>query len=376
MKKIISLFVILLFVSNLQSQTGWNWQNPYPQGNPLYSISFNVHCGWAVGPHGTAIHWCDDTNIWEIVDLGTTENLNSVYMFDDLMTYIVGDNGLILYVMEHVASNSFEVTQYEGYTDENLNSITVNHNACPWVVGDNGTILRSDDLGISWEDQSIPFSNKLYQLDNIECTEAFAISQDGLVLYTSDLGNTWSYRNVPTSWDLFSVNIGTFENIRVVGQQGNIWHTDDKGLTWEQEHEESGYQLYDVINIGTNTAYAVGSDETILETIDYGETWTKAVTDVDLLYTPLHNVEDHWGQDHVWVVGHHGVILKNSGIQTEFELQNEGTLFALRSVEFIDENTGWAVGGDYNTSSGTSEGIILYTTNGGMTWEDIMQWII
>jgi len=370
MKKLAATLFFSVFIFSIQAQDGWSWQNPLPQGNPLHSISFVSHCGWAVGPQGTAIWTCDYGETWQVVDLGTSENLNSVYMFDDLRAYIVGDNGLMLFVMEDQVNSVFEITQYDRLTSEDLNSITVNHNACPWVVGDYGTVLRSDDLGETWTDQSVIFNYNLNALDNIECTEAFAVGPDGIVLYTSDLGNTWNYRNTPAAWDLYSVNIGQFDNIRVVGQSGNIWHTVDKGVTWEKEHEDSGYQLFDVINIGTNAAYAVGSDEALLETTDFGETWAKPGTNPELYYTALYDVEDHYDLDHIWVVGYYGVILRNSGIETEFEVQNEGTLLWLHEIEFVSETEGWAVGGIMTDLSGNSKGIILHTIDGGETWEE------
>jgi photosystem II stability/assembly factor-like uncharacterized protein len=307
---------------------------------------------------------------WELIELGTDENLNGVYMHDDLMAFMVGDNGLILFIMEDAENNSFEVKKLESNTEKDLFSVTSDINGCPWISGDEGTVLRSNDFGITWEKQQALFGYELFQLSNIECTEAWVAGRDGTVKYTFDQGNSWSYRSVPTEWDLFSVHVGTFENIRVVGQQGNIWHTEDKGLTWIQEYEEPGYQLYDVVNVGLNSAYAVGSDSKILETSDYGETWTEPGIDITLYDTPLFDITDRWGEDYIWAVGYYGVILKNSGIGTEFTVQNEGYFDWLNSVKFISASVGWAAGGQYiDVSSGTSKGIILGTTDGGENWE-------
>ncbi|MCB2207909.1 MAG: T9SS type A sorting domain-containing protein [Bacteroidetes bacterium] len=374
MKKLALLFTVSIVIFNVYAQTGWYWQNPLPQGNPLNSIHFCAHSGWAVGENGTALHMKDYGEPWELIDLGTDENLNGVYMHDDLMAFIVGDNGLLLFVMEHVETNTYEVKKLDSNTDKDLFSVTSDINGCPWVSGDEGMVLRSDDFGETWEKQQVIFGYELYQLSNIECTEAWVVGRDGSVKYTYDLGNSWSYRSVPTSLDLLSVHVGTFENIRVVGQQGGIWHTSDKGLTWEQEHEEAGYQLYDVINIGLNAAYAVGTDSKILETIDYGETWTEPGTDITLYDTPLNDVTDRWGVNSIYAVGHYGVILENSGIESEFELQTEGQLDWLHSVDFANDSVGWAVGGQFiDVLSGISKGIVLGTTNGGETWELLKQ---
>ncbi|MCD6596631.1 MAG: DUF1565 domain-containing protein [Bacteroidales bacterium] len=365
MKKLTLLLSLFLIVSPLHSQTGWMWQNPLPQGNPLYSIDLCRYYGWAVGPNGTALHTIDGGITWKQVDLKTSENFNSVYMHDDLMAFMVGDNGLIQLVIEDVATNTFEIRKYESNTTKNLNSVTSNINACPWAFGDEGTILRSNDFWFTWEDQSIPnYEPDLYDHDNIECTEAFAVGPDGLVLYTYDLGNTWSYRNIPTTLDILAIDIGTFENIRAVGQQNNIWHTSDKGLTWKKEYEESGYNLNDILNSGTNAAYAVGLEGKILETTDFGETWEEKNTGTN---SSLYSITDPWPLNYMLVTGHYGIILKNNGIQTDFEMINEGTLHFIQSIEFVNKDTGWAVGGDPGWG-GTTDGIILGTTDGGETW--------
>jgi hypothetical protein len=54
MKKI--SFVILFSVCSLFSFSQWAWQNPYPQGNPLFSLHFpDANTGYAVGDNSTVL---------------------------------------------------------------------------------------------------------------------------------------------------------------------------------------------------------------------------------------------------------------------------------------------------------------------------------
>ncbi|MCF8379713.1 MAG: T9SS type A sorting domain-containing protein [Bacteroidales bacterium] len=59
------------------SQSGWHWQNPLPQGNPLNSIHFCAHSGWAVGENGTALHMKDYGEVCDIKPL--FDNVTSIY---------------------------------------------------------------------------------------------------------------------------------------------------------------------------------------------------------------------------------------------------------------------------------------------------------
>ncbi len=368
MKTFLSLLLVTVCSFQTFAQSGWRWQNPLPQGNPLYSINFLMDYGWAVGPQGTAIHTTDGGATWQLIDLGFSENLNAVYMHDDLMAFMAGDNGLIKLVIER--ENGFEVTHYPYSTSEDLHSVTSYVSditeGCPWAVGEKGTILRSNDFWHTWEDQSIPFNSTLYSIDNIACAEAWASGPDGLVLYTANGGESWSYRNVPTTWDLLSVHVGNTDNIRVVGQQSTIWHSADKGVSWEKEHEESGYNLNDVININANVAYAVGDQGKIFETTNNGDLWELRNSNTTVT---LYDVEDQWAHDQVWVSGNYGAILKNSGVGTDFNLVTEGYLDFLHDVEFVNDSTGWAVGGSTVDLSGNSTGVILHTNDGGENWE-------
>jgi photosystem II stability/assembly factor-like uncharacterized protein len=360
-----SFFISFFFQLNFYAQSGWSWQNPYPQGNTLHSISFLgalAYNGWAVGPLGTAIHTTNGGINWEIVDLGTIETLNCVYMHSDNQIFIVGDNGVIFSLYDD--GGTIEVTPQTSNTTEDLRSITSNINNCPWIAGDNGTVLRTTDMGVTWTEQNVIYSYDLYSLHNVECTRAWAVGLDGFIMHTSDWGISWHYQATPTNSHLLSVEIGTFDFIRAVGNSGTMLLSTDLGETWVAEDPGTNANLRDVLNIGYARGYAVGWDGVIIETTDVGEPWIQRNSNTT---TTLYDVEDVYNSDDIWVVGHYGVILKNSGIGTDFEIQNEGTLFWIKSVEFLDENTGWAVGGDPYWD-GNVKGVFLRTTDGGTTW--------
>ena len=125
MKCLFKNFVLIIIVQiTSTAQTGWYWQNPYPQGNALRSVSFLANVanrGWAVGELGTAIYTEDAGVTWQLVDLGTTENLNCVFMHSDTQIFIVGENGLIIYIYDN--GGTFEITFQTSNTEENLRSV-------------------------------------------------------------------------------------------------------------------------------------------------------------------------------------------------------------------------------------------------------------
>jgi len=343
-----------LFTVSAYSQTGWHWQNPLPSGNGLYGVSFSGDEGWAVGILGTVLHTRDAGDTWSLVDVGTKKHLRSVCVHDPNSIFVVGEDGLILFIDYH--DGNINVTRQNSGTTETLYSVSTDPNGCQWIAGSKGTILRSTDLGLNWNAQNSYTSRTLYALHHIECTTALIAGAEGSILRTTDWGITWNMVPTATTRPLFSIHMGTFSNIRAGGQSGLILHSNDEGRTWNQQHAEAGYNINAVLNVGLNNAYGAGDGGTILETSDYGDTWHKRNTPVTM---PLYGLEWQPEYDAVWAVGHYGALLKNSGIATDFSNQIKGNTEWLRAVHFFDEQRGLAVG---------NKGTLLQTSNGGAEW--------
>src|SRR5258707_9438478 len=61
------------------AQSGWFWQNPLPQGNPLRAVSFvDANTGTAVGDYGTILRTTDGGATWTLQTSGTTGGLSAV----------------------------------------------------------------------------------------------------------------------------------------------------------------------------------------------------------------------------------------------------------------------------------------------------------
>jgi photosystem II stability/assembly factor-like uncharacterized protein len=360
------LFIIFYFVINsIIRAEGWQWQKPYPQGNALKSISFVAtvaNRGFAVGDLGTVIFTPDGGTTWENIDIGTIENLNSVYMHDDIMIFIAGDNGKVYFLFDE--DSTIVVTEQLSGTTEDLHSITSHTNGCTWIAGDNRTVLRSTDLGVTWTNRNPPFSFHYNSLHNIECTTAWAVGLDGYVVTSTDWGISWTYIPTPTDHHLFAIDIGTFQHIRAVGNAGTMILTTDSGATWTVETTGTTQTLYDVYNIGFARSYAVGTQGTILESTDVGAAWEQRNSGT---ISTLYDVEGIFGSDEMYVAGHYGNVLKNSGVGTDFELMTGETKYFLGGIEFVGKDTGWVVGGERGYGS---DGIIMKTSDSGQTWDE------
>src|SRR4051812_33425712 len=81
-----------------RSALGWAWQNPLPQGNPLFSINFakDKNTGFAVGADGTILRTDNGGFNWRSQMSPVNTIFSSVYVKDSLNAVAVGARGVIL----------------------------------------------------------------------------------------------------------------------------------------------------------------------------------------------------------------------------------------------------------------------------------------
>jgi len=364
MKKFICFSLIFILANASFSQSGWRWQNPYPQGNGLNSIVMNGSVGWAVGTLGTVMHTINQGHDWEVVDIGTTETLNCIYISNIAEKgWIVGNNGLVYYSGDN--GQTWE-KQYSG-TSEILYSVSAIEGNCPWICG-NDIILKSYNDGETWNRVNSIFHSRFYALDHKDCEEVWIAGEDGLVINTTDAGGTWQSHATPTSRDLYSIDIVDNGDYRACGYAGTIIHSSDDGNTWFKENENSGYALKNIATKGiVGEAYAVGDDGIILKGLYSDPTWNPAESGT---FCNLHDVCFQALFHGVYVTGQYGIVLrKPDEAGAEFEIMNERINCGTNAVAFANKNKGWAAGGRLTDLSGSSKGVILQTTDGGDTWE-------
>jgi photosystem II stability/assembly factor-like uncharacterized protein len=180
---------------------------------------------------------------------------------------------------------------------------------------------------------------------------------------TTDGGASWTVQD-SSNKQFWSIHFTDKDHGWAVGYKesginGFIYHTTDGGQSWSIQ-DSSQYDLMDVFFVNADTGYVAGggrSRSALLKTTDAGTTWEELDQYGQQLYD-LQFINDTVG----WAVGQQGLILKteNGGSSWDKTYVDVG-LFALMSVSFVDQDTGWTVGSDS----------IFKTTNGGDTWQSL-----
>jgi photosystem II stability/assembly factor-like uncharacterized protein len=127
---------------------------------------------------------------------------------------------------------------------------------------------------------------------------------------------------------------------------------------WVSQTSGTTNQLFGVWFTDASTGIVVGGlpDNCILLTTDAGITWNpQSYPDMEGYFGGVCFSDSING----WVVGSHGIILHTTNGGITWTRQTSGTLVQLNTVFCIDVNLVWIVG---------MNGVILHTTNGGTTW--------
>jgi len=235
-----------------------------------------------------------------------------------------------------------------------------------WVVGGSGTILKTTDGGGIWAFQTSGTTAAIYAIDIVDANTGWVVGDSGTILKTTNGGTTWTALTSGTTVNLDDVDFINSSTGWAVGNGGTILKTTDGGTTWTALTSGTTVNLYDVDFVDSNTGWAVGSSGTILKTTNGGTTWTAQISGTGEHLYDVDFVDSNTG----WAVGVNNAIRKTTDGGGTWAPESSGiTWVILDAVDFVDSNTGWAVGYVPSAfSSPPGSGIILKITDGGSTW--------
>jgi len=253
-----------------------------------------------------------------------------------------------------------------------------------WILGENekaGKIVKTVDGGKTW-----PYEFDLPQNQDdtyLRPTFFFLTTETGWfissnIYRTKDGGMTWEIlcrtpgvTSGGPSGILWFINS---EHGILGARDKSIYITLDGGKTWDSTYKASSY-IYDIFFYNNNFGWVVGSDGNIVRSVDGGLTWEKSqVPTVPHLYSVFF-ITPELG----WAVGRTGTAVKEEsnilysvdGGATWQESIVKGLSYPLPtlvSVSFTDNLHGWAVGGADKYFPSGPRNLIIYTIDGGKTW--------
>lgn len=363
---ILNIIIVFMLFQNLTAQ--WEWQNPMPNGNDLHGVNMlSEDKVVIVGGAGIVMRTSNSGNFWE--SNYSVENVywkfNDVSFVDENTGWAVGEgdvhDDIMVIVKTTDGGNSWVRLNTGVSTPQIPNSVFfVNHDT-GYVAGENGKFLKTTNGGNTWIDKEVwggvvsPINGMYFINSNV----GWVVSQSaelGFAFKTTDGGDTWSL-DFLDGLTMFRTIFMVDNQYGFIGGMG-VYRTTNGGLNWVRTPATPGGSVRDMYFFDANTGLTVGADY-IWRTTNGGNTWTMVYpgqTNVELYSVSF--IDDLNG----FVSGARGMILKTTdGGLTWNELTNIYiNIIRLDDVHFINSNTGIVVGDD--------GGKIYRTSDSGTTW--------
>lgn len=216
-----------------------------------------------------------------------------------------------------------------------------------------------------WNSQNpLPQEKKLSSVYFTNANTGYAAGDSGVILRTIDAGTSWSALSSGTTNYLGSICFTNLNTGYAVG--GTILKTSDGGSSWSDISGGISLSLTSVCFPDANTGFAGGGSWDFIKTTDAGASWTYlGPTDYENgILSSVYFTNSNTGYRTSGYVNAGAIDKTTDGGLTWFNILyiNVGELF---SVFFVDSDIGYAVGGDFWTERNS---VILKITNGGADW--------
>jgi photosystem II stability/assembly factor-like uncharacterized protein len=321
MKNFLQLLIInytFLIINCYAQQSGWEI---IPSGttNNLNSIFFYENeIGFAVGDFGTVIKSIDSGKTWQNIQTPITNNLNDLYVFNDSTVCVVGDSGTILFSLD--AGNNWYVGPY--FLTENYYSISFS-GTMGIVGGSSQTIVQSEFSGTNvafFEVQSGFFGGGFYGASMLSPQIGFVAGENSIFqpLFgkTTDSGINWDFtafylnnnEGKATGIDFTDINTG-YVSASVWDGTGAIAKTTDGGNNWISTM--FNYPLWSIdfpISNASLIGYAAGDQGTIIKLFDAAMNWQQQESGITLRLNKIYFLNLDFG----FAVGENGIILRTT----------------------------------------------------------------
>ncbi|HSL89502.1 MAG TPA: protein kinase [Ignavibacteriaceae bacterium] len=239
-------------------------------------------------------------------------------------------------------------------SNENINSIISISNKNLLLFCNNGVILQSTNKGTAWKKQVSGISKNLYSAVYSKNQIIVAVGENGLILTSKDGGKTWLKQNSVSNESLFSVR--EFNGfLYAVGSAGTIIKSSDSGNSWIILNKPENKILYDIIFLDRNNGIVVGWNGLLMQTTNGGNNWFRKEKLTD---DYLRSIDFNNNKTGI-IVGGGGVMLRTTDGGSNWRIVNSKIVSSLNKVKFISDNAAIAL---------SNKGELYISSDFGSSW--------
>lgn len=358
MKKHFTVFLfILLFATELYSQSAWQRIYPQPTASEIYdSYFFNASTG-LIAAGGFLFKTTDGGFNWTKI-FRDNSSLTTIFFLNQNTGWLTASWEILK------TTDGGENWNSQYYSDSSVlfNIYFINANT-GWAFTGN-SLLKSTDGGTNWIPLWTTVSHTTYYKLYFRDENTGFLCWVGALSYTTNGGYNWTPVINNSCYDLKFINqltgfAGAYTGLIYKTTNGGFnWFTSfNSGLTWN---------FLSLSFVDSLNGWAIGDRYGVVaKTTNCGQSWIQSTTGL------AHYMNDGFliNQNTGWIFSELGDIYKTTNGGTNFFQQNKTLNSNLYSICFTDAYTGFACGYCDTTNIPGQKNIILKSTDGGLNWD-------
>ena len=239
-------------------------------------------------------------------------------------------------------------------------------------------IYKTTNSGINWHVKYYTDEYYMASITFVNNLKGFVTTNNGSIYKTTNGGENWSCDSIGGTFyqSIFFINEYTGW---ACGEGGYVIKTTNSGVNWINHQSNVYCNLNDIYFINSQVGYIASDSGYILKSTDGGENWSKTIPYINnKKYRTIHFVNSNTGfviGNRYYTIGYYPytqrVVLKttNAGLSWESKIDiTQQNVIYFNNLFFVNNNTGWIIGGRRNNYNTSALGEIRKTTNGGENW--------
>ncbi|RPI19191.1 MAG: T9SS C-terminal target domain-containing protein [Ignavibacteriae bacterium] len=321
----ILILVYSLFAFSLTPTCFTQWlQQPSGVTTPLYNVEFvNPNTGWATGNGSKILKTTNGGVNWfqQTINLGYPKNLYGLDMLDANTGYIAGWFETILKTTN--GGNNWIIISNIPSNDGNSNhGISFINSFSGWVCSSLGRVLRTTNGGISWDTAFVSSGGPLRDVQFVSSQIGWVCGEGGYLHRSTNGGVNWVEMPFMTSSNFPSLNFINVNTGWVVSEQQNqVYKTTNGGLNWNNVAVLTGGSLqysYSIYFYSSMIGYIGGTSSRLFKTSNGGFNWIQQNVPIAMYIGNFSFVNDSTG----WGVGGGGGIIRTTNGGTYVVIEN------------------------------------------------------
>lgn len=287
---------------------------------------------------------------WNVVNVGSVNELNGVEYTSSSLIFIGGDDGLIksidggvTWIMLPLYDNLGNPITGSSLYDVHFFDATTGLSTGQITMANSEVILRTVNGGSNWSSASVYNGGSWPRLQQdlffVNSNLGYSAGSNGRILKTSNGGLTWSLQPAGISNELKGICFNSQDTGVAVGQYV-IVYTNNGGASWTVNSYPS--KDFTAVHFPTSmVGYAVGLNGALMKSNNKGANWTDIALPVALVNTNFADVFFTSIDTGYIIAGNYLLKTMNGGLY--WSKKRIGNV-QLNALHFLDDNNAYVVG--------------------------------